>query len=217
MNRREFVTSAAILALGGRAFGQQCGPVPGFPYPAVRGCTAEVDIDAVISTQDCYDYCWAACMHMIFTLNGHTLSQESIARQALNIAEDNPTPCASIGGSLKFRNALSRKYVDQDGNSFRVKLNAFFDPGNGISTMDNRLVASALSAGRPLIYCNQTHAMVNYKFVYEDGPLGIVPRQVWVVDPWPPNVRKRMLSGPEATGAPIGTMTFVADVVVSDD
>src|SRR5262249_886618 len=90
---------------------------------------------------------------------------------------------------------------------------------NHIERITNRLIIDELENDRPVLYCNQHHAMVVVDFNYLFGPGGsIIPQQVGVLDPWPYSAPYHALTYPEIAASTLGTggqMTFLAAVNVA--
>lgn len=210
INRRSFLRTAAAFAVAPSLNAQNCGVVP----PGVMVCRAEVNIPqliAAINTQQCPEWCWAASISMIFSFYGHPIDQKEIVRQMFgNVV------CFPAGSTLTIASALSRAWRDANGNVFRSRVVAAYDPANGINAINNTIIVNELQNDNPLLYCNQSHAMVNYLVDYTPTPSGPYVRAVGVVDPWPYSPRTHPLSGPEMLPVTLGgQMTFLASVRVS--
>jgi len=212
MDKRTFIGAGAALALGkALVAGQNCQQTP-------RGaiCTAQVNIPQLISaihTQQCPEWCWAACISMIFDFYGHPIDQAEIVRQTFgNVV------CFPAGATRTIGQALSRRYVDSNGDKFMSRVVAAFDPVNGINTLDNSTVVHALANDNPLLYCNTAHAMVNYSVRYIPTSPEPTVLAVGVIDPWPTSPRSHLLNQYEMVPStrPGGQMTFLAAVEVTD-
>ncbi len=85
MNRRDFlkyaasvsvVTSFATDALAGLS----CGPIV---PPGIQGCRAGIDSNVALKIariQQQNQWCWAACIEMIFAYNGFSIQQPESCR-----------------------------------------------------------------------------------------------------------------------------------------
>jgi len=206
MNRRTFVSAASALALT-RGLRGQCQATPAGPL-----CTATVDIPnhlSAIHTQDCPEWCWAASISMIFGFYNHEVEQEDIVRQVYGTLQCFPA------GTRTIPQALSRAWTDADGQKFRSRVVAAYDPLNGVSAINNAIIVNELQNDRPLLYCNTHHAMVVGGVVFYPTPNPTITT-VGVIDPWPSNPRLHNLSQAEMYPIPAGQMTFVATIRVED-
>ncbi len=207
LNRRAFISAAACLGVAHAVGAQSCGPTPYGP-----ACTAQVDIPnhiEAIHTQDCPEWCWAASISMIFGFYDHQIDQEEIVRQVYGRLQCFPA------GTLTIGQALSRTWTDSDGQKFKSKVVAGFDPMNGIVAINNRVIVNELVNDRPVLYCNTHHAMLIYRVDYFPTPIPNI-QGVGVIDPWPSSPRLHPLNRPEIFPIPQGQMTFLATVRVED-
>jgi hypothetical protein len=206
IDRRSFIGAGFALAAASTLKAQQCG----------QGiCRAQVDMPKLFSaihTQQCPEWCWAACVSMIFHFYGHPVSQQQIVRQMFgNVV------CLPAGFTRRIGEALSRTWTDDNGDRFTSRVVAAFDPENNIFAMNNMTVIEELSSDHPLLYCNTAHAMINYAVEYIPTRMGPNVRTVRVVDPWPSSPRLHALSPvemiPSIQG---GRMNFLATVRIDD-
>jgi Peptidase_C39 like family len=208
MNRRSFVGLASAFAVAPVVHAQSC---------RFGLCRAEVKIPqlvAAIRTQECPEWCWAASISMIFNFYGHPIDQTEIVRQKYGNVQ-----CLPAGSSSTIANALSRQWTDSNGNDFTSQIVAAYDPANGVVAINNSTIVRELSTNHPLLYCNTSHAMVNFSVDYFPSPGGPRVQSVGVVDPWPTNARTHALSDAERMPSslyPGGQMTFLAAVRVQD-
>jgi hypothetical protein len=146
---------------------------------------------------------------MVFGFYGHKISQEDIVRQVYGRLQCFPAGTRTIG------QALSRGWTDADGQKFRSRVVAAFDPMNGINAINNAIIVNELKNDHPLLYCNTHHAMVvgGVEF-FPTAPPNITT--VGVIDPWPASPRVHNLSVPESRPIPVGQMTFLATIRVED-
>jgi hypothetical protein len=210
VDRRTFITSLATMALATGAGAQQCSVVP----PGVTLCRAEVNIPqlvAAINVQQCPEWCWAASIAMIFGFCGHPIDQREIVRQMYGAVV-----CFPAGSSRTIAQALSRTWTDANGNKFTSRVVAAYDPANGINAINNAIIVNELQTDHPLLYCNTSHAMVNFVVDYIPTPMGPNVQAVGVVDPWPSSPRTHPLSKPEMVPIHLGgQMTFLATIRIA--
>lgn len=164
-----------------------------------------------IQTQQCEQWCWAACISMLFNFYGHPLSQAEIVA-----ATYGSVVCLPAGTSTTIGVDLSRTYIDQRGVAFRSRVVAAYDFMNGINAISNTMIIDALNNSNPLLYCNTHHAMVVYSVTYTPTALGPNVQSVRVIDPWPFSPRSHELSLTEMVARHLGgEMTFLAEVQVA--
>lgn len=220
MNRRSFVTGlAATLALRDITFADapSCSTIGGGFGPLARygakTCKVTLSEDFTVIEQDCADRCWAASIAGIFGYHGHPITQEKISNEIFG--RRLTAQCTSSHGPEVLNVVLNREWTDDNGNSFRAKITGLYDPRDGQASLDNDQVVSELTEDRPLLYCNQTHAMVQIEMEYGQDANGSVNgvSSVIVADPLPRKGR-RYLSRREMT--PGDQMTYLAAVTVED-
>ena len=96
---------------------------------------------------------WAASLSLIFTAEGHPISQDQIIRQNFSDSEEIQT-----SNFLKFAGRLNRDYTDANGKKFTCMSMQIF------STED---IARSLSEGFPVLFYNLNHhAVVQTSMTY---------------------------------------------------
>ncbi len=207
MKRLEFIR----LALGGAVGGLlgiagntgdagadvNCQEIGGGPYtPPRRACmsglpSSMIHIEAQKNTMYQDQWCWAACISMVFGYYGHPVSQSRIVREAYGQVINMPGSPAAILGSL------NRKWVDDRGRSFKA------ESTHGVT--NPVAAAQDLARNQPLILGTLGHAVVltslEYSAPYVQTQYGWQPGRVSidtavVRDPWPGRGR-RVLSPQE--------------------
>ncbi len=142
---------------------------------------------AHIRAQEQNQWCWAACISMIFGYYGHPVSQARIVKETFGTIVNMP------GTPAQILRALNRLWVDDWGNSFRAGSN--FGNANVVQA------AQDLAQNQPLIVGTHGHAMVlsslEYFFPVWATPHGPVlgPAQVTnavVRDPWMDRARRSL-------------------------
>lgn len=204
MHRRRFLSSlglsAGALALSRLAgASQSCGPVVATPYGPLQQCTAGIEsITFQQAFQKMPEWCWAACISMIFSFHGHEVSQERI------VTETWGQPMNMPGQPSDILRDLNRAWKDDDDDHFQVT-------GDSLSVNNLSAVADLLD-DEPLIIGALGHAMVLTALTsnvnVQTGAFQIV--QAVVRDPWPSNGGRRALSPMEW-----GNIAFAARVRVS--
>jgi papain like cysteine protease AvrRpt2 len=193
MNRRKFlncasISTAALVLPRWSAAEQQCSPPVGTPYGFVQRCTAGIssfDLQAVSEYQHLNEWCWAACISMIFTFHEHPVSQERIVQETWGQIVDMP------GQPAQILQDLNRSWKDDDGDDFESQ-GDFYSANNFNAVKD-------LQNDEPLIIGALGHAMVLTALTgdtnLQTGAWQIV--EAVVRDPWPGNGGRRALSPQE--------------------
>lgn len=208
LTRRNAIVGAAA-AFGGASSAlaaMNCSPYS----PGVNLCTVGVPSLSVDSarSQDCSEWCWAACIASIFRLNGYEVSQRRIAAKVFG-----SDICRSAAGPQVIY-AINGDWESEDGERFRAYGEPLADFQFGVFRPDAVLqAANSLRSGQPLINGAVRHATVLTAMSYLIDAMGrsqIV--KLTVRDPWNPSGRsaiRRDLSVNEAYGT-----NFLARVVV---
>jgi len=188
MHRRAFLNSAALslgaLALPRLAWGSQsCVPAVPTPYGSVQRCTAGIEsVTFQQAFQKMPEWCWAACISMIFSFHGHAVSQERIVRETWKKVVNMPAQPSDI---LK---DLNREWTDDAGDGFQSR-------GDYLSA-NNFNAVEDLKGNEPLIIGSMGHAMVLTALIGDTN----VQTGTWQIvgavvrDPWPWNGGRRTLS-----------------------
>lgn len=132
--------------------------------PGVQGCSVGIDSRVAFqfaSAQEASQWCWAACISMIFGYAGHPVAQPRIVARAFGTLANLP------GEPWRIMAALNIPWVDDRGTAFQPHA----------SVADLAEASHQLAADRPLIVGTQGHAMVLTAMDYRvrlDG--------AWVID-----------------------------------
>ena len=175
-----FVTLAIAMLLlinaGTVSAETTCREIRDWRWPGLEECVAKVDVSTIVArppqSQQRSLWCWAASLSMIFTSQGHPISQSSIVLQNFGAFVNAPG-----GDFLTFESRLNRQYRDDNGNSFN-------STATRIRTMEE--AADALDSDIPLLYTTTHHATVQTELKYQQvpgGPKVIKGGKLW--DPWP--------------------------------
>jgi hypothetical protein len=151
------------------------------PY-GVQACVAGIaqqEMDTVEASQQQSQWCWAACIEMVFSYWGHPIAQEEIVRQTWGGIVNMPAQPNQIVA------ALNRSWMDNNGNPFRANGDVF--------TATGATAAQDLAGGMPLIIGSMGHAMVLTAIAYNRAPnsQGQVTGAI-VRDPWPGRGRREL-------------------------
>jgi hypothetical protein len=198
MKRREFLQRLATLASAGAALATgvsglaeanvECNDGPLGPYgPPGRVCVSGLpsSIIHVEARQEQSQWCWAACISMVFAYHGHPVTQSRIVDEAYGGPLNLPAQPWTMLGSL------NRQWTDDHGNHFQSRSS----PGSS-----NALEAAQdLADNMPLIVGTMGHAVVmtaiEYAAPYVMTPFGpqtgqVVITSATVRDPWPGRGRR---------------------------
>lgn len=191
MNRRQFLRMTALAA--GAAVVPSvsdarlaCGP---FLPPGVQQCEAGISSTiasitaASVGGQHASQWCWAACIEIIFRYYGYRVPQEQIVAQTWGAIVDLPGQPGQILADL------NRPWRDRGGRSFAV--------AGDVYSANPVTAAQDLAQNMPLIIGTMGHAMVLTSLVYirDQFSYGDVKAAI-VRDPWPGRGR-RILSPQE--------------------
>lgn len=187
MKRRSFFLTAAYAT---PLFGvcapahadMQCGPIENYQRSCTTGIKSEhLDLSIGDVIQHKEQWCWAACISMIFKFHQYSISQERVVTDAWGVPANMPGQPADI------LNSINRRWTDDNGRSFTAR-------GKQVGKGD---AARELQENRPLILGTKGHAVILTSMNYDvrSDEKGRV-RQATVRDPWPGR-GKRVLSAEE--------------------
>jgi Papain-like cysteine protease AvrRpt2 len=166
----------------------QCGP-PTPPW-GVQPCIAGIPqerLNMVFAYQQQSEWCWAACIEMVFGYWGHPITQLEIVKQTWGVIANMPAK------PLDIIRDLNRSWQDRNGRQFEIRGDVF--SANGATA------AQDLAAEMPLIIGSLGHAMVLTAVSYNraQNSQGQLTAAV-VRDPFPGRGGRRPLSAIEAAG-----------------
>jgi len=159
--------------------------------------------------QACPMWCWAASAAMIFAAAGRPVNQLDIVQ-------------ATYGGlvcqganTFSITQALSKPWQDLNGQVFLPKITAGYDAFTGFLGITDAFIVNELANNRPILYCNQSHAMVLVSCDYLPTPGQPTILGAGVLDPFPSSPAFHPLSPNELR--PVyngGVMTYLASVSI---
>lgn len=192
MERRAFLRSALAaagsLAASRTMFGKkQCGtPLPTItpigPQP-IEVCTAGISsVSFKQAFQQQNEWCWAACISMVFEYYHHSVGQQRIVKETWGTVANMPGMPADI------MRDLNKRWIDEAGHAFDCK-------GDVISANANTAIEDLID-DHPLIIGAMGHATVLTAIVSEvdTATSQYEIQQVIVRDPWPGSGGRRLLS-----------------------
>jgi hypothetical protein len=193
MDRRQFIKSLSLGLMAGplvlcktaNAL-LQCTP---YNFQGIQQCEAGIDSSIAhvtamaVGGQHMNQWCWAACIEMIFRHYGYIIPQEFIVQQTWGGIVNLPSQPDKILMNL------NRPWVDANGNGFGVSGDVF--------SANHVTAAQDLSQDMPLIIGTMGHAMILTSLRYLRNQLGQGDVIAAIVrDPWPGRNR-RVLSTQE--------------------
>jgi hypothetical protein len=209
MERRAFLRTAfagaGLLAASRTLFGaKQCGtPVstmtPMGPQP-IEVCTAGISsITFKQAFQQQNEWCWAACISMVFEYYHHSVDQQRIVKETWGTVADMP------GMPRDILRDLNKKWTDDAGKVFESK-------GDVYSVNVNTAVQDLID-DHPLIIGAMGHATVLTAIIsqVDTATSQYEIQQVIVRDPWPGSGGRRPLTPQEWS-----SIDFAARIRVTD-
>ena len=175
MQRRAFLNS--ILATAGvgllpgvaRAAGECMRP----DHLGVQRCSVGIHsniANVFARSQENTQWCWAACIEMLFRYYNHPVSQARIVNETFGNIVNMPA------GPWNILRALNRQWTDDNGRVFFVQADTM--TANLITAHDD------LFANNPLIVGTLGHAMVLTGISYDRTRFGSQITEMVVRDPW---------------------------------
>ena len=172
---------------------------PTYYGPMITGqvCHAHIDGIRYYEAQKDSQWCWAACIQMVFKHWGYDVQQPMIVKDAWGDIVNMP------GTPLQILMSLNREWTDDSGKKFTVRSDSFvLGPGT---------LAQELAANRPPILGILGHAVVLSDIVYSGNNYGVTVNSANVLDPWPG--RGELLLSPTE----FGYLQFAARIQVFPD
>lgn len=153
--------------------------------PPLQICRAGIDSNlAFISARQQYQnqWCWAACIEMIFAYYGYSMPQPAIVASTWGQVVNMPA------SDLQIMRDLNSSWTDAQGRNFQTVSQPVANGG----------AAQELAADHPLIVCTQGHAMVLTSLLFRTDPRTTAGEDIEAVvrDPWQ-NRGRRILSAQE--------------------
>lgn len=177
MNRRMFLAAGASVAATAAAPSRSLAALMCGPYNlwGVQDCTAGVEsssFDMTYAPQEESQWCWAACVAMVFAHHGYRVSQTRIVQETWGDIYNLPAQPQHILMNL------NRPWVDDYGRRFSIQGSTF--------TSNAMTAAQDLARGIPLIIGSGPHAMVLTAVSYRRHMSGNGQLLSAIVrDPWP--------------------------------
>lgn len=191
MDRRKFlklssgIASIGALGISGTANALlNCSP---FNFQGIQQCEAGIHSNlayvsaAATGGQHMNQWCWAACIEMVFKYYGLNVPQKTIVQQTWGQIVNLPGQPGQILANL------NRPWIDANGQRFYVSGDSY--------TANPITAAQDLSQDMPLIIGTMGHAMVLTSLQYSRDQWGNGQVNAAVVrDPWPGKGRRVLTS-----------------------
>jgi len=163
---------------------QRCSA--GIPFPQMQQISQS-------SAQRMENWCWAACISLVFRRYGRFVSQETIVNRVFGAQIDQP-----LAGHL-IAQATSSMWRDQNGHYFQPMVNVLIDSNFNLQNSNaGNIAIQNMMASRPMIVGTNRHAMVVSAIDFtRDGYGQRSINNVRVRDPWPLSPSARNLSSDE--------------------
>jgi hypothetical protein len=147
-------------------------------------CTSQVDFaefaQEAFQTQQMPEWCWAACISMLFAFYDHPVSQERIVSEVYGSPVNMP---AAYG--INIAKQLNKTWTDDNGKKFRAILTGAYDFDAHVKSLNNVMLLEELDGDHPMIIGSAGHATVLTAMQYIQTPLGPNVVSCGVFDPWP--------------------------------
>ena len=185
--RRDFLTKLTSLAVWEFYSGAVAGANEICRATGARWfrCTVGIPAEEFFAgtRQESREWCWAACIEMVFGYYGHRVSQSRIVKETWGGFVDKPVHESELLADL------NRNWTDNRGRRFRSSAHVFGKPAAGVSD---------LRRSQPLILGTLGHTVVLTAITLEidnySGRWNIA--EAIVCDPWP-GYGARILSSEE--------------------
>ena len=200
--RRDFLTKLTSLAVCGFFGGAVAGAneICQSMGPHWSRCTVGIPAERFFAgtRQESREWCWAACIEMVFGYYGHRVSQSRIVRETWGGLVDKPVH------ERQLLDDLNRSWTDNRGRRFRSNADVFDQPAAGVAD---------LRRNRPLILGTLGHTVVLTAITLEiddfSGRWNIAEAVVY--DPWTGH-GTRILSAEEWRNARFAVRVELHDV-----
>jgi hypothetical protein len=127
------------------------------------------------------NWCWVACVSMIFNYYGHPISQERLVTEIYGAPFNLPS-----GNGLNISILLNRDWVDDRGRAFKARITGIYDFMANTLAITNIQIINELLSGHPIVIGVGTHAVVLIGVSYYLDPWGNpIVTVATVADPWP--------------------------------
>jgi hypothetical protein len=197
MNRRDFLAAmaGAALATTGVTAGPKIASDALSNTPDIECgndsygrqlCTVGIssfEIQKAAQRQYMSQWCWAACISMIFDYYEHPVSQDRIVREAYGGIVNMP------GSPQAILRSLNRRWTDDNDEEFRVTADPF--TANYLTAIED------LKDDEPQLIGALGHAVVLTAMTYYITPNGPYVVSAIVRDPWPGNASRREMTRAE--------------------
>ncbi len=205
-SRRSFLGLAALGMASRSIASTTCG---------IQSCVSQVDFDdfaqSAFQDQEMPEWCWAACISMLFSFYDHPVSQERIVSEVYGAPVNMP---AGYGGVIASQ--LNRAWTDDNGDRFRARLTAAYDADAGFNNLDNLKLLNELDGDHPVIIGAGSHAMVLTMMQFVRTQMGPYVQRCGVFDPWPGRGARDLTASEMVPMFRGGSLRFAATARIQD-
>ncbi len=181
--RRQWIQRSAMTLVGASVGGSALAGTHCQAGPWGHDCRSGIDFRRfyrrAYDTQHASQWCWAACIEMLFAHRGFRVEQPRIVQEAYGGLVNWPAT------GMTMARQLQRPWIDDHGRRFRARITGLYDAHAGIHALNNAGIVGALDAERPLIVGARGHAVVLTQVDHVPTPMGPSIRSAMVFDPWP--------------------------------
>lgn len=189
MDRRRFLSLLPALPFAGAAQAEVgCHNRVAERFTLCQVGLAEAIADRMARLQPANsNWCWAACLEMIFASHGFLVGMQRIVAEAYGRQ-------SNIGADTRMLAALlTRRWIDDRGLPFACHCDVLWDAASG-SRIEHAggLAALRLAEGQPLLIGTRSHAMVliALAFAHTGHPESLQVTHAVVLDPIPGRGRR---------------------------
>jgi hypothetical protein len=177
-------------------------------------CWSEVDFatfyQEAYQSQEEPQWCWAACISMLFSLYGHPVSQARIVSEVYGAPVNMPAMAGIV-----IAQQLNRKWNDDKGKPFISRVTAAYDFAAQVSTITDQWAIQQLDQGHPIVIGAGAHAVLLAGLKYLPTPMGPQVRAGAAFDPWPGRGARELKLSEITPVHRGGELRFAATVTVS--
>lgn len=182
MKRRHFLAALPALLLIGQTRAQhRCELNRDGQHSCVAGLDQALADTAGREQPSGSNWCWAACLEMIFAFHGYDVPMDDIVQQTYGSKAN----LAAESGVLT--RLLSQRWRDRRGREFDSRCEVLWQAGAGGVDFPAAVAARYLAENKPLIIGTHQHAMVlsALAFTHSGDPASMQITQAVVRDPAP--------------------------------
>lgn len=190
MKRREFFSAFSALLLTSHSWAErQCQQSEDGLQSCIAGLDQALANHSAREQPPGSNWCWAACMEMIFAYHGYDVPMDDIVQQTYGSKANLPAE------SKVLTRLLSQRWRDRRGREFNSRCEVLWQAGTGGVDFPAAVAARYLAENKPLIIGTHQHAMLlsALAFTHSGDPASMQITQAVVRDP-APGMGRRVLT-----------------------